>query len=92
MVDLLVDPTYATGLVLGPRNGERYPVQHRLDVTFRRTWQKEWGRITPYFNVINAYNRKNVLFYSFNYRPERPVRDGVSMLPILPTIGVEVSF
>ncbi|MCY3545835.1 MAG: TonB-dependent receptor [Gemmatimonadetes bacterium] len=92
MVDLLVDPTYATGLVHGPRNGERYPVQHRLDVTFRRTWEKGWGRITPYLNVINAYNRKNVLFYSFNYRPEIPVRNGVSMLPILPTIGVEVSF
>lgn len=92
MVDLLVDPTYATGLVHGPRNGERYPVQHRLDVTFRRTWEKGWGRITPYVNVINAYNRKNVLFYSFNYRPEIPVRNGVSMLPILPTIGVEVSF
>ena len=92
MVDLLVDPTYATGLVHGPRNGERYPVQHRLDVTFRRTWEKGWGRITPYVNVINAYNRKNVLFYSFNYRREIPVRNGVSMLPILPTIGVEVSF
>jgi len=92
MVDLLVDPTYATGVVHGPRNGERYPVQHRLDVTFRRTWEKGWGRITPYLNVINAYNRRNVLFYSFNYRPKTPVRNGVSMLPILPTIGVEVSF
>lgn len=92
MVDLLVDPTHETGVVRGPRHGERYPVQHRLDVTFRRTWQKEWGSITPYLNVINAYNRKNVLFYSFNYRPEIPVRNGVSMLPILSTIGVEVSF
>ncbi len=91
MVDLLVDPTY-DGVVLGPRNGERYPVRHRLDVTFRRTWAKEWGRITPYVNVINVYNRKNVLLYSFDYRPEVPVRNGASMLPILPTIGVEVSF
>ncbi len=92
IVDLLVDPTYAKGVVFGPRNGERYPVRHRLDITFRRSWQKEWGRVTPYLNVINVYNRKNVLFYSFNYRPETPVRDGVSMLPFLPTIGVEVSF
>ena len=92
MVDLLVDPTYATGVVLGPRNGERYPVRHRLDVTFRRTWKKGWGQVTPYVNVINVYNRKNVLFYSFNYKLEVPVRNGASMLPILPTIGVEVSF
>ena len=92
MIDLLVDPTYATGVVLGPRNGARYPVRHRLDVTFRRTWEKDWGRVTPYMSVINVYNRKNVLFYSFNYRPEIPTRGGVSMIPILPTIGVEVSF
>ncbi len=92
MFDQLVDPTYATGLVLGPRNGARYPVRHRLDVTFRRTWEKDWGRVTPYVSVINVYNRKNVLFYSFNYRPEIPTRGGVSMIPILPTIGVEVSF
>ena len=92
MLDLLIDPTYAQSVVPGPRNGERYPVRHRLDMTFRRTWEKGWGRITPYLNVINVYNRKNVLFYSFNYRPEIPVRNGVSMLPLLPTIGVEVSF
>ena len=92
MIDLLVDTTYATGLVLGPRNGARYPVRHRLDVTFRRTWENDWGRVTPYMSVINVYNRKNVLFYSFNYRPEIPTRGGVSMIPILPTIGVEVSF
>ncbi len=92
MIDLLVDPTYETGLFLGPRNGARYPVRHRLDVNFRRTWNKEWGRVTPYVSVINLYNQKNVLFYSFNYRPEIPVRNGVSMFPILPTIGVEVSF
>ena len=92
MVDLLVDPTYARAVALGPRNGDRYPVRHRMDVTVRRTWEKAWGRITPYLNVINLYNRRNVLFYSFDYRPDVPVRRGTSMLPILPTIGVEVSF
>ena len=92
MIDLLVDPTYAQAVVPGARNGERYPVRHRLDATFRRTWDRGWGRVTPYLNVINVYNRKNVMLYTFNYRPEVPVRGGVSMLPILPTIGVEVSF
>ncbi len=92
MIDLLVDPTYATGVIYGPRNGERYPVRHRLDISFRRTWEKGWGRITPHVSIVNVYNRKNVLFYSFNFRPEVPVRSGTSMIPILPTIGVEVSF
>ena len=92
MIDLLVDPTYATGVIYGPRNGERYPVRHRLDISFRRTWEKGWGRITPHVSIVNVYNRKNVLFYSFNFRPEIPVRTGTSMIPVLPTIGVEVSF
>ena len=87
-----MDPTYATGVIYGPRNGERYPVRHRLDISFRRTWEKGWGRITPHVSIVNVYNRKNVLFYSFNFRPEVPVRSGTSMIPILPTIGVEVSF
>lgn len=92
MIDLLVDPTYATGIVYGPRNGERYPVRHRMDISFRKTWEKGWGRITPHVSIVNVYNRKNVLFYSFNFRHETPVRTGSSMIPILPTIGVEVSF
>ena len=92
IIDLLVDPTYATGVIYGPRNGERYPVRHRMDISFRRTWEKERGRITPHVSIVNVYNRKNVLFYSFNFRPETPVRTGSSMIPILPTIGVEVSF
>ncbi len=92
MIDLLVDPTYATGIVYGPRNGERYPVRHRMDISFRKTWEKGWGRITPHVSIVNVYNRKNVLFYSFNFRPEVTVRTGSSMIPILPTIGVEVSF
>ena len=92
MIDLLVDPTYETGLFLGPRNGERYPVRHRLDISFRKVMEKDWGRVTPYLNVVNVYHRKNVMFYFFDYRPVPPVRRGVSMMPFLPTIGVEVSF
>ena len=92
MIDLLLDPTYATGVVYGPRNGERYPVRHRMDISFRKTWEKGWGRITPHVSIVNVYNRKNVLFYSFDFRTEIPVRTGASMIPILPTIGVEVSF
>ena len=81
-----------SAVALGPRNGERYPARHRLDVSFRKTIEKDWGRMTPYLSIINLYNRKNVLFYFFDYDSQTPTRSGVSMIPFLPTLGVEVSF
>ncbi len=80
------------GLLLGPRNGDRYPPRHRLDVSLRKAMRWDWGRVTPYLNVLNVYNRKNALFYFFEFDRNPPRRQGVSMTPILPTIGVEMSF
>ena len=79
-------------VVLGPRNGSRYPARHRLDISLRKTVTKNWGTITPYMSIINVYNKKNVLFYFFDYQSSPPTRQGVSMIPFLPTVGVEVSF
>ena len=81
-----------SAVALGPRNGARYPARHRLDVSFRKPIQKDWGQLTPYLSIINLYNRKNVLFYFFDYDSDMPTRSGVSMIPFLPTLGVEVSF
>jgi len=79
-------------VLLGDRNGERYPLYHRLDMSFRRTWEKSWGAITPTVDLLNVYNRRNVLFYFFEYDRDPPVRSGISMFPLLPTFGVEVKF
>ena len=77
---------------LGERNAERYPAYHRLDLSLRRTFQRSWGEWTPYLQVLNAYNRRNVLWYYYNYDQAPPTRSGLSMFPILPAIGVEMSF
>ncbi len=76
----------------GPRNQARYPVRHRVDISLRKTVEKDWGTVRPYLNVINIYNRKNVMFYWYDHWEPEPTRTGVSMFPILPTLGVEVSF
>jgi len=80
------------GVVLEDRNQVRYPARHRLDVSLRWTVDRSWGRMTPYLSVLNVYNRKNVLFYFFEYSQSPPVRTGISMFPFLPTLGMEVSF
>lgn len=79
-------------VLLGERNRERYPIYHRLDLSFRRDFQKSWGRITPTVDILNLYNQRNVLFYSFQYQNAPPTRAGISMFPFLPTFGVEISW
>ena len=92
IIDLRLGDTSETVVWLGPRNGERYPVRHRLDISLRRDFRKKWGLVTPYLNVINAYNRRNVVLYEYSPLGKRSVRRGLSLVPVLPTFGVEVSF
>ena len=86
------DPDVPLFVVLGDRNRERYPAYHRLDLTLRRPYVRRWGTFTPYLQVLNVYNQKNVLFYFHHYDVTPPTRSGISMFPFLPSIGVEASF
>lgn len=86
------DSGLPVSIVLGGRNAERYPAYHRLDLTARRPFERRWGSFTPYLQVLNLYNQKNVLFYFYDYDRTPPVRSGFSMFPFLPAVGVEVSF
>jgi hypothetical protein len=79
-------------VLLGGRNAQRYPAYHRLDVGVRRTFRPAWGSFTPYLDVVNVYNQRNVLFYFYQYDRTPATRSGISMFPLLPTVGVEMSF
>jgi hypothetical protein len=79
-------------VVLGDRNAERYPAYHRLDVTVRRPVERSWGVAVPYLQILNLYNQQNVLFYFYNFDRTPATRSGISMFPVLPAVGVEVSF
>lgn len=80
------------GVVLEPRNRSRYPTYHRLDLSARRAFRKSWGVLAPYVNVLNVYNRRNPLFFFYEYESSPAVRSGISMFPVLPTFGLEVTF
>jgi hypothetical protein len=77
---------------LDERNDARYPAYHRLDLSVRKRFEKGWGHVTPYLDVLNLYNRRNVLFYFYEFEKNPPTRSGISMFPLLPTIGVEAGF
>ncbi len=71
----------------------RKPSYHRLDVRLtykRKIWGNEWNF---YIDVINVYNRKNVVAYDFHVSKDGEIkRKAITMLPILPTFGISVKF
>ncbi|MEP6731016.1 MAG: TonB-dependent receptor [bacterium] len=76
----------------GPRNGNRYPLFQRLDLSVSRNMQWRGMQVTPYFSVVNAYNAKNVFIYTFDYTSNPPTREAQSQFPFLPSIGMTVAF
>ncbi len=81
-------------------NSARLPDYHRLDL--RLTRQTRWFGLDweVYLDVINVYNRKNILDYRFRAvvdekdpgHPPRLVAERVHMFPLLPTFGFSFTF
>lgn len=73
------------------RYSEVKPDYHRLDIRFTaytRFWNADWSF---YLDVINVYNRKNVIAYSYSLDSDLKLKRTVTgMIPILPTIGLSV--
>jgi hypothetical protein len=76
--------------LVGPRNGERLPIAHRLDVSAMRHGRLFGASVSPYLSISNAYNARNVFAYVFDYSKLPPTRFGLPQSPILPTIGLSV--
>jgi hypothetical protein len=74
----------------GARNGARYPVFYRLDLTASRDFQWRGAELVPYVSIINTTNRRNVFVYRFDYTENPPTRRAYSQFPILPSIGLTV--
>lgn len=75
----------------GVRNGVRFPLFQRLDLSVTRTrpGKRTWA---PYASIVNAYNARNVFTYFFDYADNPPTRTAISQFPLLPTFGVSVSW
>ena len=84
-------------VLLGEHNAGRLPGYLRLDVGARRTYEKRWfgGNVTltPYLQILNVLNTRNVLFaepQASGYGPA--VLNYAPQLPFFPTFGVEWKF
>lgn len=86
--------------VYAERNSRRLPPYFRLDVSASRTYRFTKWTLTPYLQISNVTNHHNILMYDYDLDAEydasgqlQPAkRQGISMLPILPTLGVEFEF
>ena len=77
------------------KNNARYPLYDRLDISLKWESPKRKGfHIQPYFQIVNALNRKNVFFYytSFEGLGIPRERKAVQGFPIVPTLGVHFDF
>lgn len=69
------------------RNSGRLPYYHRMDVSLKRTLEfTKYLKLDIYAGVTNVYNRENI-FYFDRIRYER-----VNQLPLLPSMGMTMSF
>lgn len=77
----------------GNKFADKKPVYHRLDIratAYTKFWGIDWGF---YLDVINVYNRQNVIGYDFFIDDNLQVQlKPIGQFPILPTIGVNARF
>ncbi|MDD4309412.1 MAG: TonB-dependent receptor [Candidatus Cloacimonetes bacterium] len=84
-------------LIYSYKDRIRLPDYLRLDLSTKYEWQKSWGSIEPYFEIINVFNHKNVgsrdysLLLNENNQLELKSTDS-TQFPILPFIGVNVKW
>lgn len=97
-LEVLPDGTTAVVPRLGPRNGERFPDFHRLDLRAARVVTLESGTLSLFVEVTNLYDRRNVRAVSgLDYRVRADggvevVREEERWLPRIPSFGVSWSF
>lgn len=75
------------GIVYADFNQGRLPTYHRLDVSVRHTYAiSDRSELDFNFSISNMYNRQNIFYF------DRVRFSRVNQLPILPSLGVTLSF
>jgi hypothetical protein len=92
------DGSVAFEPALGPRNGDRFPPYHRLDLRVGRHFRIGRGRLTIVAEITNLYDRANVCCVEdVELRPQpdgsvRVEREDGLWLPRVPSLGLTWRF
>lgn len=65
------------------------PSYHRLDMRVSKTWTRNRWRIGGFLEILNVYNRKNVIKF---YNPAGDDVEDAPQFPIIPYIGLTIKF
>ncbi len=71
-------------------NAARVGINHSLDLRVARRWNYETAILTAYLDIINLYNRKQLVPPSWN--SEKNVWEQPPSIGIVPSLGVSVEF
>ncbi len=78
----------------GFQNAVKQPIYHRLDIGYDYTFKlgKKWKGMIK-LNVINVYNRPNINFVELRKNNDGSyTQEGVSYIPILPSVNLRFSY
>lgn len=78
-------------------NQYRLPYYARLDLSVNYEIQYKGWSLSPYLQIFNALNRKNVFFIQYNNQMKNDGKiqidvKNINMLPIIPSIGISARF
>ena len=95
VIDATLERHPTTGLpiyrpIYGDINSKRVPPFHRLDIRVNKSFTFNRWEMGIYLELLNAYNRKNVLTVDYNY--DYTEQDVVNQLPLIPYLGVTAEF
>ena len=82
-------------VLISPFNEARLPTYHRLDVGFSRLGRFfKFGQSELQIQLINAYARKNVWFYFFEFESDNTVkRNEIPQIPVpIPNLSFTIKF
>ncbi|MFH0864593.1 MAG: TonB-dependent receptor [Bacteroidota bacterium] len=75
------------GIIYDDANAGRLPYYHRLDATIKREFiLGQYSKLEAIVSVTNLYNRKNIFYI------DRITQERVDQLPIMPSIGLNLTF
>ncbi|MDE0687527.1 MAG: TonB-dependent receptor plug domain-containing protein [Candidatus Poribacteria bacterium] len=82
------EPIYVP--IYAETNSDRLPPYHRLDLRVSKTYQFGNWKLGAFLELLNAYNRKNLLDYSYNENYTE--REDANQLPFIPYLGITAEF
>lgn len=90
-IDLL-DGNQLSYISVGPKNGERLPAYHRMDIAAHYFFNIGKVKMDAGLSVFNLYNRTNIWYRKFDLSELPMVVNDVTYLGITPNISLDFNF